>query len=75
VVDGTNGKTFATSGQLQKHLFSLLRPLENHTTAFPPHGFGDLQKYSQSLEGRKRWDINWKENAYPCLLRATGQEI
>ncbi len=73
VVDDKNGKTFQTSGQLQTHLFSLLRPLEDATTAFAPHSFGDLHRYSRSLQGRKRWDTNWIENAYPCLLQSTGR--
>lgn len=73
VLDDENGRTFETSGQLEKHLYSLLRTLEDHTTRFEPHSFGDLSRYSRALEGRKRWGDNWKENAYPTLLQSTVQ--
>eukprot|EP00934_Nitzschia_sp_Nitz4_P002143 Nitzschia sp. Nitz4//scaffold54_size114964//14188//15742//NITZ4_003836-RA/size114964-processed-gene-0.153-mRNA-1//1//CDS//3329554306//2143//frame0 len=68
-----NGKTFSTSAQLCEQLWKLLQPLtEAHSQGQPmaPHAYGDLDKYSQALQNRQRWSANWKEHAYPTLLRA-----
>jgi beta-1,4-mannosyltransferase len=75
VVDDVNGQTFATSRELQEKLMKLLQPLNDTTTAFAPHSFGDLARYSQSLQGRRRWSENWQENAKPTLLHAIGKSI
>jgi beta-1,4-mannosyltransferase len=70
VIDGSNGRTFTTSHELQQLLMNLLQPLGMTTSVFAPHSFGDLATYSQFLQGRRRWSENWEQNAKPMLLKA-----
>ena len=67
VQDGHNGRIFNSEAELADQLWSLLSPLTSQQNA-APHSFGDLAVYSQNLEGRKRWQENWTENALPVLL-------
>jgi beta-1,4-mannosyltransferase len=75
VVDGTNGRTFGTSRELQEQLTTLLQPLSETTQSIAPHSFGDLATYSQSLQGTRRWSDNWKQTAKPLLLKAIGEIV
>lgn len=70
VEDGMNGRSFATSAELYEQLKALLYPLHDRTKRYAPHSFGDLDRYSKALEGRRRWSRNWTENAKATLLQA-----
>ena len=70
VMDGSNGRTFTTSRELQEQLMKLLKPLGETTKSLAPHSFGDLATYSHFLQGRRRWSENWEQNAKPMLLKA-----
>jgi beta-1,4-mannosyltransferase len=70
VQDGVQGRVFESSQDLCSQLASLLGPLGKYPGSWPPHGFGDLARYSRALHGRKRWDPNWRENALPLLTSA-----
>lgn len=70
VEDDVNGRVFETSLALQEQLSTMLSPLHKYPGSWPPHGFGDLARYSRALQGRKRWDANWKENALPVFTSA-----
>lgn len=67
VQDDVNGRVFVSSEQLRDQLLGLLKPLATSRGPWDPHGFGDLARYSRSLQGRTRWDENWTENALPLL--------
>jgi beta-1,4-mannosyltransferase len=68
VQDDINGRIFNTSQELQEQLLQLLMPLTSST--WPPHGFGDLARYSRSLQGRTKWDQNWNDKALPVIVSA-----
>lgn len=68
VRDRENGRIFNSASQLADQLWSLLSPLTKQPDA-APHSFGDLEKYSKNLDGRRRWKDNWTENALPMLTR------
>jgi beta-1,4-mannosyltransferase len=72
VEDNVNGMIFQSSTELQEQLWGLLSPLDKYPGAWPPHGFGDLAKFSRSLQGRKRWDNEWNEHAKPVILSAVS---
>lgn len=74
VQDDVNGRLFATSSELEEHLWSLLSPLDPNASC-PPHSFGDLTRYSQALQGRRRWSDNWKEHALPVLTSAASSNL
>ena len=64
VQDDKNGRIFESCDELADHLWFLLRPLGEETSnGLAPHSYGDLDRYSRSLQGRKRWRENWNENA------------
>ncbi|OEU22627.1 hypothetical protein FRACYDRAFT_273942 [Fragilariopsis cylindrus CCMP1102] len=67
VKDDVNGRIFESASDLHEQLLILLSPLDTYPGCWPPHGFGDLARYSRKLLGRKRWDGNWKENALPAI--------
>lgn len=67
VKDDVNGRIFGSASDLHEQLLILLSPLDAYPGCWPPHGFGDLARYSRKLLGRKRWDENWKENALPVI--------
>lgn len=67
IEDDENGRTFDDSAELLENLWYLLRPLGESKSPLAPHSFGELARYSLALKGRKRWDMNWKENAAPIL--------
>lgn len=73
VEDDVNGRVFETSQELHEQLSTLLSPLDKYHGSWPPHGFGDLARYSRALQGRKRWDSNWIENALPLIKSAITQ--
>ena len=73
VEDDVNGRTFESISDLHEQLLSLLSPLDKYPGNWPPHGFGDLARYSRKLLGRRRWDENWKENALPAIQSAVPQ--
>uniref|UniRef100_A0A7S4A9X8 Glycosyltransferase subfamily 4-like N-terminal domain-containing protein n=1 Tax=Pseudo-nitzschia australis TaxID=44445 RepID=A0A7S4A9X8_9STRA len=70
VEDDVNGRTFESISDLHDQLLCLLNPLDKYPGSWPPHGFGDLARYSRKLMGRKKWDENWKENALPAIQLA-----
>ena len=72
VEDNVNGRIFETSIQLEQQLWGLLSPLDKYRGAWPPHGYGDLARFSRSLQGRKRWDEEWDANANPVILSAAA---
>jgi beta-1,4-mannosyltransferase len=67
VKDDVNGRHFESSLELQEQLWALLSQL-NIKNSCGPHSYGELARYSQALEGRRRWSDNWKENALPLFL-------
>ena len=72
VLDDENGRLFDTSTELADHLWYLLRPLGETKESMQPHAFGDLLRYSESLEGRTRWKENWKKNGLPAFPAVTS---
>lgn len=68
VEDNVNGTIFESSAQLHEQLWGLLSPLDKYPGAWPPHGFGDLARFSRNLQGRKRWDEEWETHAKPVFL-------
>jgi len=70
VEDDVNGRTFQSMSDLHDQLLCLLSPLDKYPGAWPPHGFGDLARYSRKLMGRTKWDANWKQNALPAIESA-----
>ena len=71
VQDDENGRIFDSSDQLREQLMGLLKPLAaSKGGPWPPHGFGDLARYSRALQGRTKWDENWDEVALPHLEAA-----
>jgi beta-1,4-mannosyltransferase len=72
VQDNVNGRVFRTSNELASLLYELLKPLgAGNSPSMANHSFGALVTYSKQLEGRKRWNENWNEHAFPVLLRST----
>lgn len=67
VQDKHNGRIFQTESELADQLWELLEPLTKQPDA-APHKFGNLSQYSDNLQGRRRWQDNWMENALPVLL-------
>jgi beta-1,4-mannosyltransferase len=74
VDDDVNGRIFESSAELQEQLLCLLKPLAQSPDTWPPHGFGDLARYSRALQGHTRWDENWIENALPAIEKAVEDE-
>jgi beta-1,4-mannosyltransferase len=74
VQDDVNGRIFDTSQELKEQLLHLLKPLatSSSSSTWPPHGFGDLARYSRSLQGRTRWDQNWNDHALPVIESAVA---
>lgn len=70
VVNNENGRSFDSSSELKEHLWDLLKDLDQ-TKSCPPHSYGDLAVYSQALQGRKRWNDNWREHALPIIHEFT----
>lgn len=70
VQDDVNGRTFESVADLHQHLYTLLSALDKYRGAWPPHGFGDLARYSRKLQGRKKWEENWRETALPAIQNA-----
>jgi beta-1,4-mannosyltransferase len=68
VKDDVNGRIFHNSQELQEQLWQLLKPLASSN--WPPHGFGDLARYSRSLHGKTKWDENWNVIALPVIESA-----
>lgn len=68
VRDDENGRHFQTSSELSQHLWTLLRRLGNNEMLHP-HDFGDLLRYSRSLDSQTLWHENWVQNALPRLLQ------
>lgn len=75
VEEDVNGRIFYSKEELQDQLLVLLKPLAKSRGPWPPHGFGDLARYSRSLQGRTKWDENWKEHALPILESAIESAI
>ncbi|KAL3910793.1 MAG: hypothetical protein SGILL_007554, partial [Bacillariaceae sp.] len=74
VEDDVNGRIFESSAELQDQLFGLIKPLAaSGGSCWPPHGFGDLARYSRSLQGRIKWDENWNEKALPAIESAVAR--
>lgn len=73
VQDDVNGRTFESISELYEQLLGLLSPLDKNPGSWPPHGFGDLARYSRTLLGRKKWDENWKEIALPAIQAAVPE--
>jgi beta-1,4-mannosyltransferase len=67
VQDDVNGLVFRSWEELQEHLLALLKPLATSPGKWKPHAFGDLSRYSRSLEGRTKWDENWRDKAMPLI--------
>ncbi|KAL3917489.1 MAG: hypothetical protein SGILL_004689 [Bacillariaceae sp.] len=72
VLDDENGRIFESSDQLQEQLMSLLKPSATTKGTWPPHGFGDLARYSRALQGRTKWGENWNETALPHIEAAVA---
>ena len=71
VQDGINSKVFDTPIELANTLYNLLKPLAddgNSSKGLGPHSYGELNKYSNALQNRKRWDENWIQNALPIII-------
>eukprot|EP00548_Thalassiothrix_antarctica_P020137 CAMPEP_0194187548 /NCGR_PEP_ID=MMETSP0154-20130528/51366_1 /TAXON_ID=1049557 /ORGANISM="Thalassiothrix antarctica, Strain L6-D1" /LENGTH=288 /DNA_ID=CAMNT_0038907349 /DNA_START=219 /DNA_END=1082 /DNA_ORIENTATION=- len=60
VHDNVNGRVFASSDELANQLYSLLIPICDSKQPSEPHSFGNLANYSTNLDGRPRWEENWK---------------
>ncbi len=73
VQDDVNGRTFETDFDLYEHLLALLNPLDKAPQSWAPHSFGDLDRYSRKLLGRKGWEENWAENALPAIEGAVSK--
>ena len=72
VKDRVNGRIFSTSDELASLMYTLLQPLSLHgMTPVPNHSFGELQTYSDQLQGRTRWHTNWIDHALPVIMLAT----
>jgi beta-1,4-mannosyltransferase len=67
VQNDANGLIFRTAEELQDHLLELLKPMAVSSCRWEPHGFGDLARYSLSLQGRTKWDENWRDKALPLI--------
>ncbi|GAX21133.1 beta-1,4-mannosyltransferase [Fistulifera solaris] len=72
VEDDVNGRVFESSRELADLLVDLLGPLGSNSkdTRFPNHSFGDLDRYSKQLLGRRAWSENWNENAAGVIFSA-----
>jgi len=69
VEDCVNGRIFTKSNDLAEQLWDLLNPVATIKGATPGcHAYGSLEKYSKQLQGRRRWNENWTENALPVIL-------
>ncbi|CAJ1927649.1 unnamed protein product [Cylindrotheca closterium] len=66
VKDGTNGKVFDSSSELEEQLWGLLEKLDGSQRR-SPHSYGDLAEYSQALQNQTRWNENWGKHALPVL--------
>lgn len=62
VQDNVNGRVFESRQELADQLMELLQPLSS-TARVANHSFGDLDRYSNQLLGRRAWNVNWTENA------------
>ena len=72
VKDRVNGRIFSTSDELANLIFTLLQPLSHHgMVSVPNHSYGELQNYSEQLQGRTRWHTNWIDHALPVIMLAT----
>ncbi len=72
VQDDVNGRVFESSQELADMLVDLFGPLGSNSkgTRVANHSFGDLDRYSKQLLGRRAWSENWNENAADVILRA-----
>ena len=72
VKDRVNGRIFSTSNELANLMYTSLQPLQLHgMIPVPNHSFGELQTYSEQLQGRTRWHTNWIDHALPVIMLAT----
>jgi beta-1,4-mannosyltransferase len=72
VKDRINGRIFSTSDELANLMYTLLQPLPlQGMIPVSNHSFGELQAYSEQLQGRTRWHTNWIDHALPVIMLAT----
>ena len=72
VVDGVNGRVFATADELARQMLALLGSVGEDGSI---RAAGELEKLREGIRGMARWRENWDDNAKEIILNACPSAI